>query len=113
MCGAKGHIVWNCRKLEKHAEELKKLIKYTGDKKWFMDADNSKKSKDLFKAKGWLFKVSKRMLTTVAPPKRVSESGFKELLPFKLEDSWLDGLSRSHFPPYPSPLIPPSHRAYP
>jgi len=84
-CGAKGHIIWNCKKLVKHENDLKKEIGYTGDKKWFMTPANSKKSKDLFSAKNWMQHAEAGAEVVAAA------AAADEVLPFKLEAGWLDG----------------------
>ena len=79
VCGGQGHIKWRCDKLKKHGAELKNLIGYNGDVRWFTKKENSAKSRDLFKTKGWL----------CAAPKRVYKDETK-VLPFELRDNWLD-----------------------
>ena len=59
--------------------DLKKLIKYTGDPKWFLVPANSKASQDIFKVKNWLSKAT------------VDATQHGDMLPFKPEENWLDG----------------------
>ena len=88
--GEKGHIVWKCKKIKAHEDELKKAIGYTGDPKWLMDKANSMKCIALFKQKQW-FAVSTHNPTPaiemVASQKAGSESG---KMPFTIEKNPID-----------------------
>ena len=77
-CGGRGHLAHACNKVAKHEDELKKLIGYTGDRKWFADKANAKASKALFKSKQWQATA------------KSAASPTSSVLPFKLEDNWVD-----------------------
>ena len=80
-CGAKGHEVKDCRKLQAHLDEIKKAVGYTGNINWFNNPSNAKRCQDLFRQnREW------RLATTTTPS---DLKGAKQ--PFKLEENWIDG----------------------
>ena len=79
-CGGGKHTAEQCRKRTKYAGKLKTILGYSGQPSWFDNPTNSKRSIDLFKAKGWRCK---------APPTRIRRKD--KVLPFKVEDNWVDG----------------------
>ena len=92
-CGEKGHIVWKCEKVKAHTSELKAAIGYSGDPKWLMNKENSKKCIALFKQRQWFAAAVHKPMPPIADNAIItgdSKAKPSGKLPFTVEKNPID-----------------------
>ena len=90
-CGEKGNIMWKCEKLKAHEAEIKAAIGYTGDPKWLMDKENSRKCIALFRQKQWFaVSVHNPDIKPARPEAIAGGAADKYKLPYKIERNLID-----------------------